>query len=415
MINDADPHGPAMGMAMCNCLLELGTVGGQQFLDGVVTIQTQSPVVSFAGVYTAGGPNVYAAQSGGTTFILVGPTPSLLAATRLWAGYTLLARPLNSRIRNPFVQQIATDIIAQFGPNHFANPFRVLLAGYSLGGAVCFELNYQIKQAWAVVPNIWTAGAPRPGGRMISDAAPAFHVRRYMAPGDPIPLIPPRLVDLPQAPNIFGILNLLGFEWFVHPAGGLLLSATGATPNNGEVPPTATVVSVTAFPAFLLGQVTGVNTPHALTNYLNLFTLWNNTIGLRPPANPAGARAEQVVVVGRNLVQQAERKAAQAIFAQGVAQDAPALVIPPALAFKAQRNGLIWNVLLGGNIVAIGPRKKKARALANAGNAMLKRLSRQAVVDPVSIVAQFSQYIADAQNPVSGIVPQINVRVPPAP
>jgi hypothetical protein len=412
MLVDVNPSGVDVAIEIAGLLSYLGTPNAKTFIDTVVSADIGQPVNSFVGYLPESCPNFYAAQCGTVTVILVGPTANLVQAVGLMNGYAPIGIFRGWTGNNPFIQQAAAYITAQMAANHFHPVQQMFFAGFSLGGAIAESLAAAFAVSAGVQPSWMSFGAPRPGFRSMATQIGSGFGARYMSNGDPIPHFPPRVEDMPQGPTVFGVAAFLGFEYFVHPAGGLLLSDAGSIPVAAETPPADTFLSVTSFPAFLLSQVTGTSTPHNLAHYQTLLRAWALATPATRIERPRPAGIEPANPPAKRDLDRQERAVARAVALQGQAQDAREAVIPPTLAFQAVRVGFQWQVTFNGQVIATGPTKRKARAMARTGNALLKRFGRMAVVDPNGFLNQAGAYMLAAQDPTSGIIPTLNLSWP---
>ncbi len=100
------------------------------------------------------------------------------------------------------------------------------------------------------------------------------------------------------------------------------------------------------------------------------------------------------------------------LFVNAAAQEQAVQAVPPDLLFKAVRINRLWYVTMGGSVVSIAPTKRRARGFANAGNDFLRRTLREGYVDTAQVVNSIQGWITAAQDPTSGITPQISGSLP---
>ena len=148
--------------------------------------------------------------------------------------------------------------------------------------------------------------------------------------------------------------------------------------------------------------------PHNLTEYFRRMQLLEAAANTPARQRPATALIEPANPVTKKDATQQQEAAVQTIFATGRQQDAQPVVVPQAAAFQAVRNGRIWTVYFGDTAVAVGPAKRRARAMARTGNDFLRHQQNQAVVDPTAFVAQMQTFFQLASDPTTGFQPQLN-------
>lgn len=85
------------------------------------------------------------------------------------------------------------------------------------------------------------------------------------------------------------------------------------------------------------------------------------------------------------------------------------VVIPQGQAFVARRVGAVWVSQFRGNIISIGPTRRRSRSFCARANVFLNKLQIQGQVDPDSFLAAMTSYLSDAADPQSAFVPTMNV------
>jgi hypothetical protein len=169
---------------------------------------------------------------------------------------------------------------------------------------------------------------------------------------------------------------------------------------------------VSSFSSQLLGLDGNQTGPHSLFAYSQYLYQVQQVRG-RQNSNPLhGGGEEQADVPRRSETNRAANAVETAVFARGAVQNAAPPVIPPANEFRATRLQNSWVVVWRGQIVAVGPTKKRARRLARNGNSFLIDLQTQAITDAQAMSDQFSDYLGDATNPAGGFTPIMNTSFP---
>jgi hypothetical protein len=228
---------------------------------------------------------------------------------------------------------------------------------------------------------------------------------------DPIPLLPPKSFPLATIATLGNPLLLRRYLQFSHARGGVLLSLNGRA-TAGTLPPLGVLPLIAALGGFMHSQCTLATTPHNLAQYRSRLALHKSLNPLPSEDDVRGGSWEGPDVPSRVEINQQAAAATRSIFATGARQNEQPVAIPSQNSFRAFRLGHVWQVQFNNAVVAVGPTKKRARALANAGNAMLRQLQISAVVDTVAILNMFELYLQLSADPTEGFVPVLNTAWP---
>lgn len=291
-------------------------------------------------------------------------------------------------------------------------PTTLYVGGWSLGGAVGTIMPMFIRQRAPNIGKIYTHtfGAPRIGGpTMTAHLEAASTLTRWMNDNDPVPLLPPRVLDFPAVLPLFGLRGALRADNFIEPAGGVSIDRNGVlTP---AINPQAAAASFTASLAqWLLDLDRDENADHFITEYM-LRLVAAEAIQTQKGHLDVGARelpihtpAQAVTAEGRHLAAQINDLQRQ--------QGEPAVVIPKEFLFKPVRLSGTWYVKMGAEILVTVGSKRGARAFARAGNAWLRELQSRAVVSSTALLEQLKAYLEAASTSGSGFAPTMNVLPP---
>jgi hypothetical protein len=311
--------------------------------------------------------------------------------------------------KNQYLHDQADWILNRYETSALVKSEHLDFVGYSLGGAIAVLLKWKLVQSQSNYKSkVVTFGAPRSGNTQVISLLANSPIARYMTDADPIPLLPPRAVDVPALVPLLGALTLVRYSTFVHATGGVVLHPNGAT-SGLELPPIAAMNPAVSLAGWYLGQENDPANPHSLDRYVAYLQAAVNLTTTPAAQNVNQAPREQANETNRREMTRAERTTVNVINAQGQAQNSIPQVIPQATLFKAVRLGPIWYVEFGGEICITAPIEKRARHIARAGNDFLRSLQKQAVVDPITIVQQFRTFMELAADPTSGFSPTIKV------
>jgi hypothetical protein len=194
---------------------------------------------------------------------------------------------------------------------------------------------------------------------------------------------------------------------FIHGSGGVEVDPNGNY-SPAVIPSAASVNPSISIAAWLFGLDGAPSGPHSLNEYGTRLGLLAESFRPTVAKQVRESRPEQLDAPNRQEANIEAERAASVIFATGAAQNAQPVAIPAGQPFFAFRTGRVWYVGFGAATVAIGPTKKRARSMANAGNAMLRHLQLQGVVDPNAVLSQFSDYLVAAATPGGGFTPVMN-------
>lgn len=285
------------------------------------------------------------------------------------------------------------------------------LVGYSAGGAFAQQLAYELHRTQSTVKGkVFTYGSPRFGQGATRDALSRYPTARWMVDADPIPLVPLRLQDAPAIAAILPLRQVLAWSGFVHTQGGLAIDSQGATAE-AVLPPLAVANPLTSVLSWYMQAENDPNNPHGLNTYNARFDLNAQLQVTPPPRATDSAPGEAPADDRRRDVNRQRDIIAAKIVEAGDRQNGVIVQAPDDAFFKPLRQGKIWYVTFGGRIICAAPIEKRARATCRAGNAFLRSLPKQALVDPNSIVAQITAFLEAAADPTGGFTPPINVNL----
>ena len=256
-----------------------------------------------------------------------------------------------------------------------------------------------------------TFGSPKPGNRDLARGFEHGTVARWLNDGDPVPDIPPPMSGLSLWGGIITAAQIVRLAGFVQPGGGRWLSPTGETgPTiNPRIAPQNWLPDLGAF---IWGFINGRGSAHSIDEYVRRLALLNasfapaatgESVGGDYGGTPPVAMAQAVVL---------ERRLEQVIFSRAVGRAEADIRIPQERQFTIRRRGLIWSVYWQGNIVSVGPTKKRARAFARFGNEFLRRMQAEGQVDLDGMTTAFNAYLSAASDPLGGFQPPLNVIIP---
>jgi len=398
-------HNSTALLPWCRLLMLMKDANPQQALDNALRDVAPPFGRSMYIIGTPTCPAFYYAQLNGVRFLLIDGIEGLNQAILLTAGYVGTVHPAIRNPQNAYLNDAANNIVTVLKNAGFAPPINLRIGGYSTGGAIAPFVPFWVRQSgWGDDRgNIITFGSPKSTGfRNAQTLGVNDRMTRVMNDDDPVPLFCPSALDYPPIIAVVGPVHAARLSNFVHCGGGVILSAEGAF-TRGVVPPTTVTTFGTNIAAWLFAQESGPPNRHSMTEYEKRLIIMeqNNAHAFHVPQ----ARPQRAEEVQRPEMNQQERRVVDAIAVRGVQQGHDPVVIPHDKIFRWVRVGRINCVAFGDKLVTITNTKKRALRMANSGNDFLRVMQRQAVVDPVTIVAQFDSYFQFAADAGAGFAP----------
>jgi len=352
---------------------------------------------------------------GGTntrSLLLIDGVRTQSQSTHLLLGYQHLAGVGVIQGNNTWMNDRATEIFNRIGANNFFISEHLDFAGYSAGGAVATAMVAGIlTREFRPKMKLSTFGAPRTGHQNIRDGMSNLPIARWMTSGDPIPLVPLRLQDAPSIAAIVPWTIILSWSNFIHSRGGISIAPNGVT-TDSVLPTEASAAPVTSVASWLWGIEDDPTNPHSLVSYYNALTAAVAATQTPQQVELEVAGGEHVNRVERREANRERQQIEDAIFTRASEQTAENIVTPAITLFQAFRQGRVWYVRFGDQVVIIAGPEKRARHIARAGNDFCRSLQKQAVVSPETLLGQMSAFLAQAQDPAGLFRPPINTTIP---
>lgn len=404
LANDLD-----LALFVLNQVDRLYVVGGQNQIDTSIKALVGPTWNSILRPSIGNQPAWYAGTGMGYSVMIGGGTENYLQGQTLMDGYTnRVGDPRHGDVNTYLVY--LTNVLSGW-PMYadLLNAPTFIGGGHSLGGAwttLLTLLAYQ-QQPRETVKSI-TFGAPRSGGRRWEIQFRNIPSARWMNDNDPVPLVPPTIEQVPLLAVGTGIDLLLAYANQHHVEGGLQLDNMGVITAQ-ELPTLAAIAPTTNLASWLVSLVNNTASAHNTAEYRRRLTLANVTPLPHSAGMPPPAPGEVFPPVPITEVRKERRAAVSSIVGSGEAQGEGPILIPKAKIFSTRKYGSTWYTTLGGVPFAVGPRRRRAGLLAQEGNAFIRRLLRQAAVDPTTLEQQLDLFLLSAQDPTSGIRPQLAI------
>lgn len=281
----------------------------------------------------------------------------------------------------PFWEQAWANILAENNLTIFTKPLRVYLVGHSFGGAVACAAG-----VWMMQNNVnsrltlITYGSPRVGIFAGAQAVSNCQPTRWMLTDDPIPFCPPWRQESESLAAVLTNPLAQGMSEQCQSSGGWGLGVDGTISQNETR--TRRVPRIwLSIGSYLSGSDSFFAPNHAIGVYNSSFAAAvakAQVIPPNPPWFPPEPPPRQTPAEIRRTVHIGEAQIeADAQDPNGVTRNyaPPPVLDPSGPYYRAARDGNVWVVKLGTNIVAAATGKRSAKVLARRWN----RASRAAL------------------------------------
>lgn len=415
MLFDKPPQDVAKGLWLAQMLALFRVPDPQSSMYDKFFLDAGSSASTRYAAATATTPAYFMATNPSGTLVCINGAENPTLAGGLWSAYGGSLLDSQTDPRNAFIDAAAAiigDVLFRY-LNGLTG--KIVIAGYSFGGAVAAVLGVGVAAGRSPLDTeVISFGAPRPGGNSLDIALANVQVVRWMNNDDWVPMIPPKTIENGSYGLVSTAPTIRRYNHFHQPHGGFSLGVQG-TIEPSPKPLAAVMPGPLSLLSSLVADEANLWGSHGLLQY-------QERLGRAVPAGPlpeggtwGGSDAEDLDTTTRREIQHQQQVMQSIIFNVGVTQNDAELVIPKQRLFTARRVGRTWFVYFGDREICAAPIKKRARGIANAGNDFIRRLQRQAVVDPEALADQFVAYLAAASDPSSGFSPTLNTVFPAMP
>jgi hypothetical protein len=408
MLNDTYLGSPSTAATAAGLIGDLRGPNAASHLQDFMVVDGGSTWSAYLVPGTALCPTFYYGQTSTRGLLLVDGVATLAQGVNLWAGFAPLINPPSGSPVNRWADAAADAIVEFILLKYPLYANLQLCAGHSGGGMIANLVAIKLQRRNRnVVPWVHTFGSPRIAGDPLAADLRYTNVVRWMNDTDPVPLLPPRVGDVPALVFTLPINAWIWFARFAHSYGGIELDPNGVE-EPAELPSLAVLSPGSSMGAWLVSLEGTAQNTHSIMEYARRLRRLSAT--LNPPIGPVlrFAPEEEVTSSPTRLVQRQEATFAATVNVIAERQNASPVYVPTIQAFRAFRNGRTWVVAFGDQIIVISGTKRSARACARTMNAAFRRLQHQAVVDPIGFQEQLGEYLAAARDPASGFVPTMN-------
>jgi hypothetical protein len=283
--------------------------------------------------------------------------------------------------------------------------------GYSWGGVVAQQVLALF--AGAISPQTFrgltTVGSPKPFVIPDSGLQQWTAIYSWFNEDDAVPLVPPDITGLQRFLAGLSVGQGRRLASFQRWESGISITQTGLIVPN-PTPTANPVPQATQVGNWLAQTEAGLQTPHSLPVYVARLTLAVSQIPVPASVINVPAQPQPTHSVSNTMVNRQSVGFQQTVFTDASRQNSQPVIVPSNNVFFAARTGKIWYVYFGGVQIAMAPKKRRARALANLGNAWLRKLQNEAVVNIQDLQAQFAAYLSAASDPLGGFTPVMNIQ-----
>lgn len=310
--------------------------------------------------------------------------------------------PTGPGVRNSTYDELAQQFITLMDELAGLQEPRYTLIGHSAGGCVALYVAAFLKQQNPQREvQVVTFGSPRPAGSDFAGDLAGCQVTRIMYNLDPVPYIPYGVAELLGTLNRYGSFRTQRFSWFRQVGVGLVVPESLAY-YVADIPPDSATLLRSSFDAFLTGTAAGINEAHGAWRYKTI------TAAVAAAQNPVQAPlrenppVEPAVDSPRARVREAQHAVTE-IFRQASEERLDRTpTIPDAWRYRVIREGGVYTVVQGDNVVSMTGHLGQAKACARQGNQFVSELLRQPFVHVDGMEEGLKGLVEEAQeNPAA--------------
>lgn len=309
----------------------------------------------------------------GTVFCLAG-TQGALHVPQLVSGWLNNDGAVRGNGANPAFENAMTDILENLPQGAWSPQLPIRIFGYSYGGAVAQVLACELQNNLRIGGvDCVTFGSPRPGNERFRTNMSRVRHARYYCDNDPVRFIPPRVTEVPTLLYYQAISLWEGMNTQVQTLGGRQVEENGNIAiTEGEPTRLHTVI-----PSILrwISDAEGFQSVfHGHANYLNrLAAAIRAEVVAQPVVDPPAPEREVRINIGNAAYWEEQARVdvvadPQATLSAGATVTLTRLDAALPLRYVRRKVNRIWVVKLGEEVVAVGPGKRRAGAIARAMN-----------------------------------------------
>lgn len=266
-----------------------------------------------------------------------------------------------------------------FGSGHWIGK-RVYIVGHSFGGGVAQVLGALIQiTGQAASVKIWSFGAPRAGTSAFAHRLSFLNNYRFHNAGDVVPWLAPHSDEIPTTMLTEAITLWRNCNTLCQAPSGYSLQPFGRIDPDMGNPPRDWTVLLGLARYMTSVMVGGAGPQHSVSDYL---ARAQQSVQNYPQPAPRPSQPEQAALTLRPRERDALIAVGEAeIFADATSPTGhtrtyvvPSVTDPAAPRYKARRDGDVWVVMLGEEIVASATGKRHARHIARVWNRSARAL-----------------------------------------
>jgi len=362
-------------------------------------------------------PRMFVAVSGNISVIAMGGAETGLDGVGLLEGYRRARGATSGPHVNRHAWEFVTTALNLPIVQEAIRCEKLILTGHSLGGAIVpvfLEERYLVTNG--APTKVVTFGAPRTATINPTRQWRFAEFCRWMNYGDPVPQVPPRVLDVPLMAFRYSARDLDDMQRFLHIPSGRSVEQLG-TVTPSEIPLGVDLDLTNQMGVWLGSMPVGVAHPHNLAEYAERMRLAKNSenevvrIRRRPEDQLviAPLTLSEISSTVRDLQNQLALNSSTLLLGP--------LEVPPKTGFWSEKSGRLWLVRLGvdGPVVACGPSRRKAGRIVNIGNQFLRLLLRAGYVETTGFITAFERWFESASDPSSTIKPTLSGGLFPPP
>lgn len=306
--------------------------------------------------------------------ILLSGTQGSLHLSELIAGWQNPEGSNRANGANPAFQHAVENILGDLPANAINHSLPTRIWGYSYGGAVAQvmgdEFANNLRDQFV---SVMTFASPRPGNSRFQQRMARVQNWRWFGDNDPVRFMPPHVPEVPSMLHFISPSLFNGMDTQVQCPHGLQIEEDGhiaVTEGN----PTRTHAVLTSIVNWCLDIEGFQSVNHARETYLHRLSLaiQNEQV---PVAAGADIRPDEPDTLSSGQTGYWSEQGLQDIVADPQITVAPGETInivrtdrANPLRYRRRRRGRLWVVEYNGDVVAVGPGKRRAGQLARSFN-----------------------------------------------
>jgi pimeloyl-ACP methyl ester carboxylesterase len=308
------------------------------------------------------------------TLVLLSGTQGTLHLAQLVSGWENPGAAIRGNGANPAFENAMLATLETLPGGAIRPDYPVRIFGYSYGGAVGqvmadeFQNNLRFEDVECI-----SVASPRAGTVDFQRRMSRVRNTRWFADNDPVRFMPPHIDEVPSVATMTLARTWRGMDTQVQSPTGFQIEADGNITQTEGNPTVLHSVFLSIFQwCFDIGGFQSVN--HAAEEYRRRLSLGiMREIPVVRPATPAPLERPANISIGQAAYYEEQGRVdiaadPAATLQPGTPVTVGRFVPTSRVRYKRKKQGGIWVVVLGSDVVAVGPGKRRAGSIARSMN-----------------------------------------------